>query len=605
MATGDATNSGIVITEGNTNSLSDPQSDTGGISVANTGNGADSTNSGSITVNENNTTTQTNSADVDNNLDLSTVTGQNSASMNNGNSTIITGDANVSGTAITAVNTNLAGVSVSEFNIVDDHQGDYVLDFAANCISGCSGGGASAENSGNGAASNNTSQVSQTTTDSTTQTNTAAIGNDMVLSADSGSNTTNFNTAGDNAIITGDANVSASSLTLANNNVSGEIVFGVVNIYGDLVGDIVFPEEMVSGCCVGGATASNTGNGADSTNTAVSDTTLTDTTVQTNEAVIDNNLVILADTGDNSTSANTNGDNLVATGDTNVNASVMNVANSNVDGGVWWLVLVNQAGNWVGQILGAPGTNMAGSEGTQFVVNEAGEITVTNSANGAGSENTASASQTTTQTTTQSNTANVSNNLTLSATTGGNSASYNTGGDNVIRTGDANVIANIVNFVNNNIATGGKLVVTVVNVFGSWLGNFVTPGHNQDLADNTQDTNLPDPAVGGDEINPQSETPAADPTPTTTPTAAGTVTTPPPAPSPLRRVITRTGRRIPITPQVAGYLSDSSSNPVLTFGSTTAAKNIVHINLAWMLLLSPVLLVLLVRRFIRRRQVTV
>jgi len=36
-----------------------------------------------------------------------------------------------------------------------------------------------------------------------------------------------------------------------------------------------------------------------------------------------------------------------------------------------------------------------------------------------------------------------------------------------------------VNFVNNNITGGGKLVVTVINVFGSWLGDFVAPGQQQ------------------------------------------------------------------------------------------------------------------------------
>ncbi|MFI5134113.1 MAG: hypothetical protein ACHQEB_07250, partial [Chitinophagales bacterium] len=43
-------------------------------------------------------------------------------------------------------------------------------------------------------------------------------------------------------------------------------------------------------------------------------------------------------------------------------------------------------------------------------------------------------------------------------------------------TGNAQIIANMVNFVNNNISGNGKLFVTVVNVFGSWMGDFITPG---------------------------------------------------------------------------------------------------------------------------------
>src|SRR4029077_16659587 len=97
--------------------------------------------------------------------------------------------------------------------------------------------------------------------------------------------------------------------------------------------------------------------------------------------------------------------------------------------------------------------------------------------------------------TSQTNAAGIVNNINLAANTGGNNTSYNTGGNSSIATGDANIIANLVNFVNNNVTGGGKLVVTVVNVFGSWLGNFVTPGHTDTspvVADNpttTQNSN--------------------------------------------------------------------------------------------------------------------
>ena len=47
------------------------------------------------------------------------------------------------------------------------------------------------------------------------------------------------------------------------------------------------------------------------------------------------------------------------------------------------------------------------------------------------------------------------------------------------------------NFVNNNITGGGKLVVTFVNVFGSWIGDFITPGNHKN--NNTNDN----PAIGG------------------------------------------------------------------------------------------------------------
>src|SRR5690606_9295768 len=107
-------------------------------------------------------------------------------------------------------------------------------------------------------------------------------------------------------------------------------------------------------------------------------------------------------------------------------------------------------------------------------------VTAGNNNNGAGSNNTAHASQDTHNSTTQTNTANINNSLDLSANTGNNDTSFNTGGDSNITTGDATIIANIVNFVNNNIVGDGKLVVTVVNVFGSWLGDLVTPGSEKE-----------------------------------------------------------------------------------------------------------------------------
>jgi hypothetical protein len=113
------------------------------------------------------------------------------------------------------------------------------------------------------------------------------------------------------------------------------------------------------------------------------------------------------------------------------------------------------------------------------MVGENGEIIAMNSGNGSGSTNTANVTSVNNDTTVQTNNANIVNNLNLSANTGGNETSKNTGGNNSIVTGDANIIANIVNFVNNNIAGNGRLFVTVVNVFGSWMGNLVTPGQQQ------------------------------------------------------------------------------------------------------------------------------
>jgi len=489
ITTGDATNSGAVVTDANENISVTPGDSGSGISVVNEGNGSDSENDGSVSVVDNNLINQDNSVNVGNNLNLITTTGNNSSSANTGgNSEIITGNANTSGTIITAVNTNI-GVAVSEFNIVDDQVGDIILDFAASCISGClSGQNASVLNSGNGDSSQNLGEIDSQSNNQTFQNNDATVENNMYLSSNSGDNNANRNTGGDSNILTGDANVEANVLTFANNNFAGGVYYGVVNIYGDLVGDIVLSEATLAS--LGLLNASNIGNGADSVNTASADSTTNNTLLQTNNIVIDNNLIFDANTGENDVSRNTDGASSVESGNANLTAQVLNVANSNVTGGNWWLVIVNQAGQWIGKILGAS----EGSNFAEFVVGPNGEITAVNSGNGSQSTNNASVTTNQNNQTTQTNTANIVNNVNLSANTGDNSASRNTGGNSSIVTGDANIIANIVNFVNNNISGSGNLIVTVVNVFGSWLGDFIAPGQTKQNNNVGQNNEL---AIGG------------------------------------------------------------------------------------------------------------
>lgn len=601
VKTGDAVSSGVISTSGNNNTSTSPAGTTGsGATVVNSGNGSDSTNNGSAAIVNNDNTYQNNAAVVNSNLTGATVTGQNDTSKNVGDSSIKTGDANTTGTIITSVNTNADGVMVSEFNVVDDHVGDIVLDFGAACISGCGGAGSLfAGNTGNGADSENTADTDVTNNSNSYQMNDALIGNDLNLTADSGNNTANKNTGGDSNIETGDANVAANVLTFANNNLAGNVVFGVVNIFGDLIGDLIFDESQFDAL---GTTALNSGNGSGSTNTANSSTTNNANTFQENDANITNNLIFDASTGENSASDNTGGSSTIKTGDTNIDANVLNIANMNLAGGNWWIVLVNEAGNWMGKIMGAPeGTKFAAVQGTDYSIDENGYITVSNAGNGAGSTNDASSNVTNNSTTVQDNNANIVNNLNLSANTGGNSTSKNTGGNSNITTGDANIVANMVNFVNNNITGNGKLVVTVVNVFGSWLGDFVTPGQKKEKTAQVQNNSN---NIGGASDNNDSTKSTPTPTPTVAAqqktvarvgsgNANNAVTTQNTGNGNVA-VISEGNGSVQPTPQVKG-----ASYSVVD----AAKKNVIRINLAWAMLLLPVLAVAyLSRRFVLNRR---
>jgi hypothetical protein len=481
-----------LINSGNTNTTSSPTSgsqNSNDLTVANSGNGAGSTNSGIINTENNAANIQTNTATVANNADLASISGKNDSSYNTGDTKVVSGDANTTATVINGVNTNIDGVAVVEFNVDDTHRGDIIL--SAPTSSGCTAsvcgvnGTLTAKNTGNGADSTNTTDINSKNTDKTFQANAADVANDLTLTSDSGHNDTSYNTGGNNEIQTGNSNVVATVGNFLNNSIggAGSVLVNVVNIFGDLVGNILLPQNTVAANPSGDSiTASNTGNGADSTNTAAVNTANTNNTTQVNTADIVNNVSAQATTGNNKAKDNTtsfaNGGSAIETGDATVNVNAINIANNNIaNGDTWWLVFVNDAsGKWVGQIMGAPaGATMAGSAGTQFIVQPDGTVLAQNAGNGAGSTNTGTVNSTNTNSTTQNNDAKLVNNITLAANTGSNNSSYNTGGTNTISTGNANVMANIMNFVNNNFV-GGKVVVSLVNVFGSWLGSFAPPG---------------------------------------------------------------------------------------------------------------------------------
>lgn len=584
ILTGDATSSAVIENDANKN-LSASVADNTGISVVNDGNGSGSNNSGSATVSDDSLTIQNNTATVENNMVNITDSGHNEASKNLGDSVIVTGDSNTTGTILNTVNTNVDGIMVSEFNIVDDHVGDYVLDFDANCISGCGGSDLTAKNTGNADGSDNTSNVDYSANNETFQTNEADVENNMVLSANSGKNKTVKNNQGDSVIVTGDANVSASVLNFVNNNIAGDVIYGVVNIFGDLIGDIIVPESGEGCCGTGDIYASNNGNGSGSTNTTNVAYDTDESLYQFNNAVIENNIILDAETGGNDTSKNNKGMSYIETGDSNVEAQVLNIANTNTSGEDMFLVLVNEAGKWFGKILGSDG-NIGGSEGWAFTTNEYGEIMAVNSANGDGSTNTTNVTSTKNNTTVQNNNAKIVNNLDLSANTGKNEASKNNGGHSLISTGDANVVANIVNFVNNNIAGSGKLYVTTVNVFGNWFGDFITPGHEKEEGEN-QDS-VADNAIGGyssqSSSNSDSSGGSKNNTSSETEVASYEIS------------IAKEDEDYKAKSQYKGVLAsaevvvNTEVIPEVNASETSIPEKTININLAWLILLLPVLI---------------
>jgi len=393
--------------------------------------------------------------------------GHNTANKNTGNGEVISGDANVGLTVVNVANTNIAGVKTSEYDIYDDHKGDIVVDL---------GGGQSASNEKTGADSSNQANTDSNTSLTIVNNNDAKVANDLVINATTGHNTADKNT-GDGTVKTGDVNVVANVVNVVNNNLAAgtEILVATVNVFGDLVGDIIL--APLTGSSQQAAGNSNTGAGSvNESSTAVN---RINETLQNNEANINNAMLINANTGDNNADKNT-GEGSVTTGEVKVQAQEMTVANNNLTGSsedTWWIVVVNEAGKWVGKIMGA-------DDGGNVAVMDTIDLEADNNNTGADSTNQASAEHSAEQNTVQNNTADVNNNLVINANTGDNSAEKNTGSSS-IETGDVNIYSNVVNYVNNNYA-GGKVVVAFVNVFGSWVGDLITPGNEKDNSANNE-----------------------------------------------------------------------------------------------------------------------
>jgi hypothetical protein len=167
------------------------------------------------------------------------------------------------------------------------------------------------------------------------------------------------------------------------------------------------------------------GNGVNSTNNVSVNKTSATVVNQTNNANITNNVSSNASTGDNSSSFNTGGNTRIVTGDAKSDVKVTNAANLNK----------------------ADLSNCGGCNG--------GAYNVTVEGNGVGSDNNVNLNKANETFLNQANDAYIANDVNATAKTGGNDASYNTGGDTIIVTGDAKTKVDVDNKANANFATIG------------------------------------------------------------------------------------------------------------------------------------------------------
>ena len=280
----------------------------------------------------------------------------------------------------------------------------------------------------------------------------ASINNNINLAANSGDATVSNNTNGGDAT-TGRANTIANVVNLINSAItSGKSFLGVVNINGNLNGDILIPPDFVDQLIASNVpTVSISNTGPSSNNTVNTNGGSNNTNIRnTNNESITNNVDAGATSGTATDSNNTNGGN-ATTGSASTNITAFNLTGSQVIGRNSLLVFVNVLGQWVGLIVNAPAGATAAELGGGITANNSNANNNTNITN--------------------NDNKRINNNITTRAKSGNANVSNNTTGGNAT-SGDAKGAVNLLNVEDSSLALSNWFGILFINVFGTWHGSF-------------------------------------------------------------------------------------------------------------------------------------
>lgn len=271
------------------------------------------------------------------------------------------------------------------------------------------------------------------------------ITNDVILNAQSGNAGVTGNTTAGSAT-TGDANAVANIVNMINSAISaGQSFFGVLNIFGNLEGDILFPDGFLDDLL-----AANSGS------TSPINTEDNDSEVNINledNQTINNNIGLGASSGNATVSGNTTAGS-ATTGAAETSLTLLNLTGRQVIGGNALLVFVNVLGNWLGLIMDAPSGTTAAAVGGDIEENSCvscipgGDADIDVNSNSV-----------------------IDNNILVNAASGDADVSHNTTAGNAT-TGNASASANILNMTSSQFSLTNWFGVLFINVFGDWSGSF-------------------------------------------------------------------------------------------------------------------------------------
>jgi len=377
-----------------------------------------------------------------NNLNVNDTTG---ATMSNGITSIATsGDADV--TANTNAGSATSGNAQAIANVINMLQSSSnvlgnpnMITFTAN-INGDVNGDLLLDPATLGAvqpANSSTSLDNNVTVNNSTD---ATMSNDINLDATSGDADVAYNTNAGSAT-SGNADAVANIVNILNSAVTaGKSFVGVININGDLNGDILLPPNFVDTLL-----ASNVPRYTVNTSDLNSNVNVTNN----NNQSINNAVSVGADSGDAAVTANTKAGSATS-GLANTNLTVFNLTGSNVVASNDLLVFVNVLGTWYGMIMNAPVGSTAASLG-------GGVITNTSVNNNATLNNT--------------NNQSINNNVHVNAASGDANVKANTNAGDA-KSGNANASVNLINMINDSLSLNGWFGLLFINVYGTWNGSF-------------------------------------------------------------------------------------------------------------------------------------
>jgi len=274
--------------------------------------------------------------------------------------------------------------------------------------------------------------------------NQAEVRTEVVLKAISGGNQANSN-KGDVSIETGDTSVWLSFLQFINTTVTAEeAVLVLINIFNELVGDIVLPPGFSAEVFGDGDSLGNDGE-----DLLVSQGLDVLEITNQNRLELQENISLLADSGSNQAGGSSCLDCHsvdIDTGNSEIKALAISVGNTNLVADKWGGVVVNNFGKWEGELV-------ASSEGASLEDTEVQQFSGGN------------------YSAKSSNYASSSHDINLSAVSGLNRASDNNGNVS-IRTGNARVSFSFVSFINTTI-NARRSLFSVINIFGKMVGDII------------------------------------------------------------------------------------------------------------------------------------